>query len=279
MVQCDIKNCGSWFHLKCILFSKDSRRMLVFPAKGMKGAEFVCPNCLDSVARIDIGSTIERLKKRLSSEELTRINSSELMGSSAQNADKQHNLLQAEGINLEEPSAPAFELAREEIYHGYDEGGVDDLVSNLHQSILDYNIEVCQAIDRSSTQNQTCIRKPLAAWELNCGCDGTIEARPWYYVEDPVRKQCNAHAPITAALRSILRTPDNKPLEIDLELRSLNFSQVHTGFISWFVHDILNDELRLYNLPNMRPLRAMMAAVNHFGEARKLNLSLPLLHI
>jgi hypothetical protein len=96
-----------------------------------------------------------------------------------------------------------------------------------------------------------------------------IEVQPWYSIDGPARKQCLNHAPITAALRSILQTPDNKPLEIDPNLRNLTFSQVHTGFVSWFVFDILNDELGLYELPNMKPLRATMAAVNHFGEASK----------
>jgi hypothetical protein len=64
----------------------------------------------------------------------------------------------------------------------------------------------------------------------------------------------------------MLQADRDSPLEIAASLGDLNFSQVHRAFVSWFVIDVLGNKLDIFELPNMKQVRVMMAGVHQFGE-------------
>jgi hypothetical protein len=61
-------------------------------------------------------------------------------------------------MNLREANAIGFEPAKDEIYQGFDEDEVKGLFRDLHQSIYDYNLEVCQTIDRFGDNDHACTK-------------------------------------------------------------------------------------------------------------------------
>ena len=271
MVQCEIETCGSWYHVSCIFFSK--RQKLFSLGSNLKDIIFVCPNCYDKpkdgyaqdiFLAMTANASLWRSVKEVWPKPSVQTNSS------PQRRDKDRTLQQeVEGLGLRDANATGFELAREEIFQGFDNDEVHGLFRKLHQAIYNYNLEIHEVIDRFGDGDDICTQKPLAAWNLIDASQSIVAGQPWYRIDGPARKQSNGHSPITAALRSMLNTPDDKPLEIDPSMRSLNFFKVHMGLVSWFVYDVLNNELDIYELPNMKPMRAMMSAVNHFGEASK----------
>jgi hypothetical protein len=81
MIQCDIGECGLWYHDFCIFTvnTKKPRKMLLFSAnQGMDNAAFICPKCLDQpegytrgVITQEIKSVLGRVASLLSGEEAT----------------------------------------------------------------------------------------------------------------------------------------------------------------------------------------------------------------
>jgi len=162
-----------------------------------------------------------------------------------------------------------FELAREEKYNGMDGTLVKSLVRNLHQYIYDYDIEIRGIIECHSKSSDVQTKRPLEHWELVDANQGVVGGQQWFQMDKIIDEQSPTHAPITAALRTMLGTSDEKTLEIALSLKSLTFSQVHIGLVSWFVFDVLDNKIDLYGLANMKPMRVLMAAVKNAGDASK----------
>jgi hypothetical protein len=282
MLRCKIKSCQSWCHTSCIRSCKDLKYKLFAPAAGLNDSLFICPNCVDqpkecvSQAIAEVVSIIDRLKKREDSDEDGSPEPYIQEEPFLQKNENQQRIPQQdeEYLSLMEARASDYELARDEKFQGFLKDEVDGLIHKLDQSIYDYNKEVVETMERFGDGDDAYIKKPLADWKL-VDADESIKAgQPWYciswhLIECPTKNLSRSHLPITAALRTMLNLIGDKPLEIDPDLRSLTFSQVHTGFVGWFVIDVLSNELDIYGLPNMIPMRAMMAAVKDFAEASK----------
>ncbi len=61
-------------------------------------------------------------------------------------------------------------------------------------------------------------------------------------------------------------TDRDAPLEIKASLSDLEFPLLHRAFVSWFVLDVLGNKLDIYELPNTKPMRVMIAGIHQFGE-------------
>jgi len=162
-----------------------------------------------------------------------------------------------------------FELAREEKYNGFDDNLVHSLVRNLHQSIFDYDIEIQSTIDRSVATSDIPTRMPLTTWDFVDAHSSVASGQQWFDIDEAGVKRATRHAPITAALRTMLGITDGDPLMIASNLTNLTHSQVHTGLVSWFAFDVIDNRFDIYGLPNMKSMRAMMTAVASAGEASK----------
>lgn len=164
-------------------------------------------------------------------------------------------------------SKTEFELAKEERYQGFQKDIIESLLDKIEQAVYNYDREITCANDLFLDTNDVLKWTPLKIWnQVDPGQD-FISGKEWFHIDGTANNLSESHAPITAALRQMLGVPDDKPLQISADLKSLSSSQVHTALIDWFVLDLLNDELSMYNFPNMKPLRATQAAVANFGDA------------
>ncbi|CZR52620.1 uncharacterized protein PAC_02497 [Phialocephala subalpina] len=111
-------------------------------------------------------------------------------------------------------------------------------------------------------------KDPLATWEFVDTGKGNANGKPWFELDDFGQKQALRHAPITTALRTMLKTPAGRTLSINPGVESIKFSPVHRGLIAWFAFDIISNAITLYALPNMKALRASMSAIWSAGEGR-----------
>lgn len=109
-------------------------------------------------------------------------------------------------------------------------------------------------------------KAPLNAWNLIDAKATMVAGQEWYQIADDSLNLPKGHKAITASLRTMLQISNDSPLEIKSSLANLEFSQVHQAFVSWFVLDVLGNKLDIFELPNMKPLRVMMAGVHQFGE-------------
>jgi hypothetical protein len=254
--------------------------MLFCPGPSHGRALFVCPKCLEqpkkgydkavTQAMKTFISTIENLKKQTILEEQSTPESSIHVKSALEYKNEDKTKKEAvKDLWMGEDPVMEFDIVREERYNSFDDNLVYDLLRNLHQYIYDYDIEIGDAIERFGNESDLRMKEPLRAWKLVDVNEGIVTGQQWFRIDDVTTKQPTCHAPITAALRSILNTSDDKPLGIALNLKSLTFSQVHIGLVNWFVFDVLNNKINLYELPNMRSMRAMMTAVRGSGEASK----------
>jgi hypothetical protein len=251
--------------------------MLFFTPTGLKDSWFICSKCLDqqnghvSGAIAEYVNTMERLKRRVSSREDRWHEPCIQVDFSSKTIEDQQEILPQEDeyLGLTGLTGTAFELAREEIFQGFDKSEVDDLMQRLDQSMYDYNKEIKDVVERFGDSDDSYIKKPLAEWKLVDAGGNFVAGQPWYHLDYPTKKKSGSHLPITAALRSMLQSPDDKPLEIDPNLGSLSFFQVYYGFVGWFVIDVLSNEIDIYELPNMKPMRAMMSAVKDFADSSK----------
>ncbi|KAF4624697.1 hypothetical protein G7Y89_g13473 [Cudoniella acicularis] len=278
-VECEISSCKSWFHVACLLTCNETRRMLFSPSNQLKDSIFICYNCLDrseTENSEEISSAVSRFLQALEKIGLpTRRENIEAKLcpepiSQHKGAPWTEGYQQPSGSLEEESHNITFELASQERYQGFEETIIRNLIRQIHEAIFNYDFEVRVAAERFevTTNEDLRFRNPLAAWEFVDPGKNSEAGHPWFELDAADRKHPMAHAPITAVLRSMLRSPSNVPLDIDLDMQSLTFSQVHIGLITWFVFDILNNKIDLYNLPNMGPLRAMRSAVFSAAGAR-----------
>jgi hypothetical protein len=121
----------------------------------------------------------------------------------------------------------------------------------------------------------TYIEAPLKEWhKIDLGCEVT-KGREWFELEDYTNTDPTSHLPITAALRLLLKTTLSQSLAMHPNLEKVTFSQVHMSLIYWFIFDVIQNKRDIYEIPNMKPLRAMMSAVTNFGDASKCFSSTP----
>ncbi|KAF4631491.1 hypothetical protein G7Y89_g6639 [Cudoniella acicularis] len=283
-VECEINSCMSWFHVSCLLTCNTRKHMLFSPSNQPKDSLFICHNCFEHRKEKDtdeISQAVTRFLQVLGDMGLpTRIESTgtELQPVSINHEldalrtdDHQETNDRLQGGNAQEGSSLNFEPAKQERYQSADQSLVKNLIQKIHEAIYNYDIEVREANERFGEKDNPVFQRPLPLWEFVDHGKNLEEGHPWFVDFDPrptgkIYSMC--HAPITAALRSMLQTSPNSPLNTDPSLNDLTFSQVHIGLITWFVFDILNNEIDLYELSNMEPIRAMRAAVYDAGEAR-----------
>ncbi|KAF8851410.1 hypothetical protein BDZ45DRAFT_679122 [Acephala macrosclerotiorum] len=281
MIQCDIDECGLWYHDSCIFKdnTKEPRKMLLFSAnQGMNVAAFICPKCLDQpegytrdVITQAIRSILGRVTSLLSGEEATPFENSQSPlpdESSPQLISQQLLDRSLENVQWHEGSATILQRPRNEKYHGFDISVIRGLVRTLDECIFNYNKEVCDAIEAFGDPGDEALKVPLKTWQRIDARAAILAGQEWHQIIDGSINPTKGHTPITAALRKMLQIDRDSPLEISASLENLKFSQVHQAFVSWFVIDVLGNRLDIFELPNMKPVRAMMTGVHQFGEER-----------
>jgi hypothetical protein len=173
------------------------------------------------------------------------------------------------------PAAAFFELAQEEKYQGFEENIIRDLLHSIQTSTFNYRceIEAVRGMLRDGRNYHNDINQPLKFWNRIDPAESSRIGQEWFHTKNaqgrPFQMQAcsEGHAPITAALRRMLKIPEGKALHISSDLKELSFSYVYTAFVNWFVIDVVNNELDFMSIPNMQPLHSMMLAVTHFGNA------------
>jgi len=139
--------------------------------------------------------------------------------------------------------------AREERYQCCDQSQVKD----LHKSISEYDLEIWETIKQfGDIKDRDIIENPLNSWNSFDNRMSIIAGQQWFEVEGEITNLSQSHLPITASLRRMQNT-----LRISPRFKALSFSQVHTGFISWFVFDVLGNKIDLYDLPRMKLMRVI----------------------
>lgn len=279
MIQCDIGECGLWYHDSCIFKDnmKEPRKMFLFSAnQGMNDAAFICPKCLDQpggYTRDAIAqatrSILGRVSALLRGEEAVHLESSQ--SPSPAEGFPQHINQQSLGQPLEniqwlEDSATILQRLPKEKYQGFDKSVIRSLVRTIDQCIFNYNKEVCDVIQAFGDLEDEAFKTPLKTWQLIDARAAVVAGQEWYQINDGAINPRKGHTPITASLRTMLQINRDSPLEIAASLKDLKFSQVHHAFVSWFVIDVLGNRLDIFELPNMKPVRAMMTGVHQFGE-------------
>ena len=263
----------------------DPRKMLLFSMnQGMNHATFICPKCIDqpevhtkeSFTRA-VKSILNTATTLLSRKEAAQVRNSQsptpLEEVPQQNGQMvqhlSHHLL--EDLQLQEGSTTTLQRPRNEKYHGYDKALIRSLVRKIDENIYNYNKEVCDVLERFGDPEDDPFKGPLKTWHLIDARMGIAAGQEWYQsTNGPTDSlKSKGHAPITASLRTMLKTDESEPLEFAPGLGDLNFSQVHSAFVAWFVIDVLSNRMDIFQLPNMKPMRAMMAGVSQFGEESK----------
>ncbi|PMD33386.1 hypothetical protein L207DRAFT_639509 [Hyaloscypha variabilis F] len=277
IINCDIAGCGRWYHLSCVQFQKRGHRIFLSLATGTKDSLFFCPECFNpqcedlvnaiAQAESDFQRAMERIKQAITSEKEGGIEPP--IPSPRQEPDNSHAFEQDMppwGMGV----IPTIELeqATSEKYEGFQKETIESLLSNLEQAVYNYNRDIISANNLFLDEDEVLKWTPLKAWNRVDPGQSFVPGKEWFDVDGKANNLSESHAPITAALRQILRTPDDKPLRITADLKELSFSDVHTALINWFVFDILIDKLNIYHFPTMKPLRATLAAVSDFGESR-----------
>ena len=276
MIKCDINSCTRWYHLSCVLFKSGRNRIFHSLTTGTKNATFFCPECfkperknlVNAVvqAESDFKMAMEKIKDAVTAENERWPKL--LIPSPPQEQDNSY-AFEHDTRALEMGAAPEldFEPAKEDKYQGFQAEIIESLLTDIEQAVYNYDREIICANDLFLDGNDVLRWTPLKVWnQIDPGHD-LVPGKEWFHVDGTTNNLSESHAPITAALRRMLRTPDDRPLQISPDLEDLSFSQVHMALINWFVFDLLNNELNIYNFPNMKPLRAMQAAAANFGDA------------
>jgi hypothetical protein len=282
LIQCDINDCGLWYHDSCILEEKknEPRKMLLFSAnQGINNATFICPKCLDqseeymgnSITQA-INSILGRVTSFLGGGEAKPLENSQSpvpVGGPPPQSSQQPISQSLEILPWRVGNASTLQRPRNEKYQGFDKSVIGGLVRKLDECIFNYNKEVCDIIEAFGDPEDEALKKPLKTWQLIDARAAIVAGREWYHLSDGSINPMKGHTPMTASLRTMLQIDRDEPLEIAASLGDLNFSQLHHAFISWFVIDILGNRLDIFELPNMKPLRIMMTGVHQFGEESK----------
>lgn len=283
MVQCEIKNCGRWYHMIC-LWEEGERHISVSHATRPDDSTlFICSACVNAPedndreciaeAKVDMTDIINKVRRRLGIEEDAEMEIPDTPVSSDSSLQNKNICHSSHGIGnipwLSEDES-SFVPAKEDKYRGFETDSICRLMRNIDQSIFDYNMEVC-SIKSMDKHNDEFWMTPLKMWERVDPNANVIAGQKWYDIEDAAMRSgtSNSHAPITSSLRSMVQVVGGGTLSIAPNLHDLTFSQVHTACLSWFVIDILESHVDLFELPNMKPLKAMMTGVVKFGEASK----------
>jgi hypothetical protein len=284
MIQCDIKGCEKWCHMVCLWkVKKNPRHISLLHAAGSEdNTLFICPECVDRTAgdenhcitqaNSEVARVLKGVKAQLLSQEDAEI---EIVDSpiSIESSEEDIGSLDLNPVaeNIPEdypiPIDTGFVSAREEKYRGFDEKEVRGLMRKISQYALDYNIESCAIIEGFGDSKDEALRHPLKVWTRVDPNAVITSGQNWYNTENVEGNHSNNHGPLTASLRSMLHLEENAPFSIPLGLRGLKFSHVHAAFLGWFVIDLLENKFDLFQLPNMKTLKAMLYGVHQFGEA------------
>jgi putative sterol carrier protein len=251
--------------------------MLLFSAnQGMNDAAFICPRCLDQpegytrdVITQEIRSILGRVTSLLSGGEATpfEISQSPLPEEGSPQLLNQQLLGRSlENVQWHEGSVKILQRPRNEKYNGFDKSVIHGLVRTLDECIFNYNKEVCDVIEAFGDPGDEALNVPLKTWQVIDAKAAILAGQEWHQITDGSMNPTKGHTPITASLRKMLEMNRDSPLEIAASLENLKFSQVHKAFVSWFVIDVLGNKLDIFELPNMKPVRAMMTGVHQFGE-------------
>jgi hypothetical protein len=276
MIQCDINECGLWYHDSCIIKNnkKEPRKMLLFSAyQGLNTTAFICPKCLDQPKGYTRNVIIQAIRSihgtvtsLLSGEEATPfVNSQSLLPEEGPPQLISQQLV-GRSVQWHEGSGTILQRPRNDKYHGFDESVIHGLVRRLDECIFNYNEEVCDVIEAFGDPGNEALKFPLKTWQLIDARAAILAGQEWYHITDGPINPTKGHTPITASLRRMLQIDRDSPLEIAASLEKLKFSQVQQAFVSWFVIDVLGNKLDIFELPNMKPVRAMMTGVHQFGE-------------
>lgn len=237
---------------------------------------FFCPDCFNpqrkdlveavAKAEADFKVAMDKIKQTITVEKQvwSIIPNSSMSQEQDYSQTSQRDTL---SLELEAASTTDFEPAREDRYQCFQGDIVNSLLRNIEQSIYDYNREIEGAINLFLDESDVVKGTPLKFWDQIDPGHHLVTGKQWFNVDGTANNLSEGHAPITAALRQMLMTPDDKRLQISAELRELTFSQVHTALINWFVFDLLNNELDFYRFGYLKPLRATQKAVLDFGDA------------
>lgn len=101
----------------------------------------------------------------------------------------------------------------------------------------------------------------------------SIFGKPWYDLEKFTIQETETHTPLTYALRAMIRYPENEPLIFSRPYRTcrdLPFGPVLKALIYWFVFDIFQDKFDILELPNLKVIQSVLAAVRNTGNENKL---------
>lgn len=167
-----------------------------------------------------------------------------------------------------------FNPSRDERYTGNSSAQeIPMMMSELHETISDY-----------VSQIDTKLKQFRSVWEvLHTPLRGSGEhidehrskstGKPWYKIEDITIQESETHTPLTAALRAMIRCPEDKPLfwgASAKRCRDLAFSPVLTAFVYWFIIDILHDQFDIMQLPHLKAMNSVLAAVRNLGDESKI---------
>jgi hypothetical protein len=276
MLQCNIKGCQRWYHLSCIQFKSRGKQIFQSHATGTENFVLFCLECfnpkrkdlVDAVAQAesDFKMAMERIKQAVTAEKEGCPKPP--VAPPPQEQEGSHTF-EHDTVSLEMDAAGTteFELAKEERYQGFQVEIIESLLVRIEQHVFDYDREIEYANALFLDGNEVLKWTPLKVWDQIDPGQHFVSGKDWFHIDGTANNLSESHAPITAALRRMLRTPDDKPLQISPDLEDLTFSHVHKALINWFVFDLLNNELNLYHFPNMKPLRATQAAMANFGDA------------
>jgi hypothetical protein len=284
MLQCEIKTCLTWYHLSCIIGPKRGKSILFSHKMGTEDFHFVCTKCVNvlgdqytdqvSCAIEHIKFTIEDVKNRGNAGSDAISEGSDAISVAYMYeplAIARHRLSLGEhAYGLDDGSGMSqFALTRDEKFQGLEQSIITSLLEEIYQAIYNYDRQVCYTRQLLVDDVNTNINNPLEEWDMIDVGYNLTEGSEWFRLCDHMNTPSTSHKPITATLRQLLNTPQDKQLTISSELKSLPFSKIHMSLIYWFVLDILSSKINIYELPNMKPMRAMMAAVANFGDASK----------
>lgn len=259
-LRCEMDTCRLWYHESCVfsLLHQDPQSMLFCPGPSRDRALMICPECIGQPENGFDNPTKQALKMFIRT-----------FAEGKRKEIEKKSSTPCPSPLLSLLDTIDFQPLREEKYNGYDDDLVKSLLQNLHQCILDYDIEIQDAINHCTTPFAAPMHSPLAEWNVVEPHCILVAGKPWFDTSSVKSKRHAQHAPITAALRTMLGTPPDEPLSISSDIQSITYSQVHTGIISWFVFDIIDNQIDIHRLPNMKSARSMMTAVASAGESSK----------
>lgn len=276
MLQCDIEACSTWYHLSCIQWGKDKRSILFSLTTGTHEFGLICEKCLGTDPEIytdQVTKAIENLKSTIDISKDSLYNALDMTPDTVicePLAIEKHKLHSRQKLDGFENGTAMQELAwaRDENFHGFEENTIITLLQDLKNAVYRYDRQVYWLMDTLRDEHtNSYIENPLKEWQkIDPGHEFT-KGSEWFELDDNTNIAPASHLPITAAMRLLLRATPSQSLVIPPELDGVTFSQVHTSLIFWFILDVIQNKRDIYEIPTMKPLRAMMSAVTNFGDS------------